>query len=134
MFGTYQHSNLRIEVSASADEIKRGLTEISALKQWLWPQKIKVSGPQASRERLSEGQLFESQLLISQITHQVELLSPQGIRLLLSGGIDGFHEWQWGDGWGQSRLDGISLLPLNLGQTASLSRLKYYLTAQSSPK
>jgi hypothetical protein len=45
----------------------------------------------------------------------------------LSQSIDGYHEWYWGDGWVQSRLEGISLLPLNLGQTLSLLRLREFL-------
>jgi len=36
---------------------------------------------------------------------------------LLSQGIDGFHEWYWGEGWVQSRLEGVSILPLNLGRS-----------------
>ena len=72
-------------------------------------------------------QTFESKLGFVKITHKVEKLSAYGVRFLLSESIDGFHEWQWGDGWVQSRLEGISLLPLNLGQTLSLTRLKNYL-------
>jgi hypothetical protein len=48
----------------------------------------------------------------------------------LSQGIDGYHEWYWGDGWLQSRLEGISLLPLNLGQTLSLLKLRLFLSNQ----
>jgi len=50
--------------------------------------------------------------------------------LALSQGIDGYHEWYWGDGWLQSRLEGISLLPLNLGQTLSLLKLRLFLSNQ----
>jgi hypothetical protein len=52
-------------------------------------------------------------------------------RLLLHQGIDGFHEWHWGDGWVQSCLEGVSLLPLNLGQTLTLVRLKQFLATRS---
>jgi len=44
---------------------------------------------------------------------------------LLSQGIDGFHEWYWGEGWVQSRLEGVSILP-NLGQTLNLLRLRQF--------
>lgn len=137
MFGTYQRSNLRIEVAASAEKISESLTEPERLKKWLWPQQISLatdnaavnnwSASSASVSKLSVGQTFESTLGLAKIGHQVEKLSPQGIRVLLSGGVDGFHEWQWGDGWVQSRLEGVSLLPLNLGQSVSLFRLKQYL-------
>ncbi|MGB5971491.1 MAG: hypothetical protein WBG70_24515, partial [Spirulinaceae cyanobacterium] len=59
---------------------------------------------------------------------QVEIASPNCLRLLLSKGIDGYHEWYWGEGWVQSRLEGISYLPLNLGQTLSLVKLRQFLT------
>ncbi len=138
MFGTYQHSNLRIEIDASADKISRSLTEPDKLKTWLKPQQIRLcerdrargiswSASGATAARLLVGQKFESTLGLVKVSHQVEKLSASGVRFLLSGGIDGFHEWQWGDGWVQSRLEGVSLLPLNLGQTLSLARLKYYL-------
>ena len=137
MFGTYQHSNLRIEIDASADKISRSLTEPEKLKTWLRPQQIQLSDSDpagmswsasgATAARLLVGQKFESTLGLLKIGHQVEKLSASGVRFLLSGGIDGFHEWQWGDGWVQSRLEGVSLLPLNLGQTLSLARLRYYL-------
>ncbi|MGD1897755.1 MAG: hypothetical protein ACFB16_12480 [Phormidesmis sp.] len=131
MFGTYQHSNLRIEISASAAQIEASLTQANRLKKWLWPQRLEISD--MTGNRLVIGQVFESQLGPVTTAHKVELLSSEGVRFLLSGSIDGFHEWQWGDGWVQSRLEGVSLLPLNLGQTASLLRLKQYLqTAQST--
>lgn len=124
MFGTYQNSNLRIELSASAEQIRNSLIQPAELKQWLWPQQIKLL--ESAGSELVIGQTFESGLGPVTTTHQVDVLTSEGIRFLLSGSIDGFHEWQWGDGWVQSRLEGISFLPLNLGQTASLSRLKQH--------
>lgn len=134
MFGNYQSSNIRIEIAASAEQLSSALSEPDRLRKWLWPQQIalfetekgwsKDSSPLGS---LSEGQVFESTLGPLKVKHQVEMKSSGGIRFLLSGGIDGFHEWQWGDGWVQSRLEGISLMPLNLGQTLSLARLRAYL-------
>jgi hypothetical protein len=64
------------------------------------------------------------------IQHQVEVQDSNCLRLLLSQGIDGYHEWYWGEGWVQSRLEGVSLLPLNLGQTLNLLRLRQFLTAK----
>jgi len=131
MFGNYQHSDLRIEIAASASDIGESLTSLSKLEQWLWPQQLVMEHTSDSaKQRLSEGQTFSSSLGLVQLTHQVETASPVGIRFLLSGSIDGFHEWQWGDGWVQSRLEGISLLPLNLAQSLSLVRLKQHLKSR----
>jgi hypothetical protein len=138
MFGTYQHSDLRIEIEASAEKIARSLIELEHLKKWLRPQQIKLSdgtddgasvswSASGAAARLAVGHEFESSLGLVKVCHRVEHLSAFGVRFLLSGSIDGFHEWQWGDGWVQSRLEGVSLLPLNLGQTLSLARLRYYL-------
>lgn len=129
MFGTYQSSHLRIELAASADEIKASLMQPKQLERWLWPQKIDLGetlGFQLGTQFIV-GQMFESKLGVIEIEHKVEVVTAQGIRFLLSKSIDGFHEWQWGDGWVQSRLEGVSLLPLNLGQTLSLDRLKQHL-------
>lgn len=124
MLGNFQQSNLRIEVNASAKAIKDSLLEGDRLKQWMWPQNFaSLSGT------LSPGDTFVSSLGPIEIDHQVEIVDDQSLRLLLSKGIDGFHEWHWGDGWLQSRLEGISVLPLNLGQTLSLFRLRQYLAS-----
>jgi len=81
-------------------------------------------------DNLEEGLTFTSWLGLIPIQHQVLLANDQCLRLLLSQGIDGYHEWYWGDGWLQSRLEGISLLPLNLGQTLSLLKLRLFLSNQ----
>lgn len=126
MLGNFQQSNLRIEVNASEQAIRNSLLESDRLKQWMWPQNFAcLSG------KLNVGDSFISSLGLIEIEHQVELVDDNGLRLLLSKGIDGFHEWYWGDGWLQSRLEGISLLPLNLGQTFSLFRLRQYLSSNS---
>ena len=136
MFGTYQHSDLRIEIEASADKISESLTEPERLKQWLWPQQVKLP---TGMVRSITGLLAALREVSCQWVKSLrarwvwrnlgtgEQISPYGVRFLRSGSIDGFHEWQWGDSWMQSRLEGISLLPLNLGQTLSLLRLKQYL-------
>jgi len=64
------------------------------------------------------------------VQHQVADLTPNSIRLVLWEGVDGFHEWCWGDGWVQSRLEGISVLPINLGQSLNLFRLQRFLAQQ----
>lgn len=128
MLGSFQQSNLRIEVSASEQAIRDSLIESDRLKQWMWPQNFaSLSG------KLNTGDTFVSSLGLVEIEHQVEVAEDNCLRLLLSKGIDGYHEWLWGDGWLQSRLEGISVLPLNLGQTFSLFRLRQYLDSQNSP-
>ncbi len=127
MLGSFQQSNLRIEVNASEKTIRDSLLESDRLKQWMWPQNFtSLSG------KLKTGDTFISSLGLVEIEHQVETVEDNCLRLLLSKGIDGYHEWRWGDGWLQSRLEGISALPLNLGQTFSLFSLRQYLSNLSS--
>ena len=127
MLGTFQQSKLRIEVNASEKIIKDSLIESDRLKQWMWPQSFaSLSGT------LKTGDTFLSSLGFVEIEHEVEIVDEHCLRLLLSKGIDGYHEWLWGDGWLQSRLEGISVLPLNLGQTLSLFRLRQYLDSHKS--
>lgn len=126
MFGNFQQSTLRIEIEAAASEIRASLLESSQFRQWLWPQTFSEGMP----EVLQTGVTFSSYLGPIRIHHQVAEVSSQSLRLIMSGGIDGFHEWHWGEGWVQSRLEGISLLPLNLAQTTNLWRLRQFLTAQ----
>jgi hypothetical protein len=127
MLGNFQQSNLRIEVNASEQMIKDSLLQSDRLKQWMWPQNFaSLSG------KLSPGDTFVSSLGLVEIEHKVDIVEDHSLRLLLSKGIDGFHEWHWGDGWLQSRLEGVSILPLNLGQTLSLFRLRQYLDANKS--
>jgi hypothetical protein len=126
MLGSFQQSNLRIEINASQKKIAESLLESDRLKQWMWPQSFaSLSG------RLSPGDIFVSSLGLIEVEHRVETVSDNSLRLILSKGIDGFHEWHWGEGWLQSRLEGISILPLNFGQTFSLFRLRQYLNSQS---
>ncbi|EDX84415.1 hypothetical protein S7335_2112 [Synechococcus sp. PCC 7335] len=137
MFGTYQQSKVRIEIAATAEQIGQSLTQLENLRRWMKPQQIYGVTMGNLKTPLTVGQSFKSAVGLSSsiklefghIDHQVELIAPNGIRFLLSGGIDGFHEWQWGDGWVQSRIEGISLLPLNLAQTAGLIRLRQHLEA-----
>lgn len=126
MLGNFQQSQLRIEISASETAIRDSLLRPVQLQQWLWPQRLTTGMP----EQLHQGFTFTSWTGPVAICHQVEVATPTCLRLLLSQGIDGFHEWYWGEGWVQSRLEGISMLPLNLGQTLNLLRLRQFLAAQ----
>lgn len=124
MLGSFQQSNLRIEVNATEKTIADSLLQSDRLKQWMWPQNFtSLSG------KLKPGDTFVSSLGLVEIEHKVETVDDNSLRLILSNGIDGFHEWHWGEGWLQSRLEGISLLPLNFGQTFSLFRLRQYLNS-----
>ncbi len=125
MFGTFQHSSLRIEVPATEQALRQGLLHTASLQQWLFPQRLSTGLP----EELTTGLIFTSWLGPVTVQHTVDHVEANSLRLLLSQGIDGFHEWHWGEGWVQSRLEGISLLPLNLGQTLSLMRLRQFLVA-----
>ncbi len=127
MLGNFQESTLRIEVNASEEKIRDSLLESERLKRWMWPQNFtSLSG------RLNPGDTFISSLGLVEIEHRVEKVEDNSLRLVLSKGIDGYHEWHWGDGWLQSRLEGISILPLNLGQTLSLFRLRQYLNSNQN--
>lgn len=127
MLGTFQHSNLRLEVEASEASLRDCLMRPAVLKQWLWPQTF----PPGLPEQLVQGVEFTSWLGPIAIHHSVVVAEPNSLRLLLSQGIDGFHQWHWGDGWVQSQLEGVSLLPLNLAQTLSLAQLRLYLQRQA---
>jgi hypothetical protein len=120
MLGNFQRSELRIEVPATASTIRDRLLSPSALSKWLFPQQVHFS----SQDLLTLGTKFETSFGPLRVKSQVERVNTQCLRLLLSQGVDGFHEWHWGEGWVQSRLEGVSLLPLNLYQTATLLRLR----------
>ena len=123
MLGNFQRSELRIEVPATPSTIRDRLLSPSALKKWLFPQQVRFSSP----DLLTLGTKFETSFGSLVVGSQVERVDSQCLRLLLSQAVDGYHEWYWGEGWVQSRLEGISLLPLNLYQTATLLRLRQSL-------
>ncbi|WP_414564655.1 MULTISPECIES: hypothetical protein [unclassified Anabaena] len=123
MLGNFQKSQLRIEIAASASAIHNSLLHPDQLDKWLVGQSFAPVMP----EELYAGLQFTTRTGPIQIHHQVDVARPDCLRLLLSGGIDGFHEWYWGEGWVQSRLEGISILPLNLCQTLSLLSLRQFL-------
>ncbi|MEM6255635.1 MAG: hypothetical protein AAF821_22205 [Cyanobacteria bacterium P01_D01_bin.156] len=128
MFGIYQQSNLRIEIDATMSQLCQSLTEPGQLRQWLWPQQFSDE----FKAPLTAGQSFSSYVGPIRIDHTIETLSENSICFLLHHGVDGFHEWHWGDGWVQSRLEGVSILPLNIAQTTSLLRLRLYLGFQNT--
>ncbi|HEY9894558.1 MAG TPA: hypothetical protein V6D34_03965 [Candidatus Sericytochromatia bacterium] len=123
MLGIFQQSSLRIEITASEADLRQSLTDSGKLQQWLSPLRLERGLP----EQLQPGLTFTSWAGPIAIQQTVDQVQPNSLRLLLSQGIDGFHEWYWGDGWVQSRLEGVSLLPLNLAQTASLLQLRRFL-------
>ncbi|MEM7795541.1 MAG: hypothetical protein AAF579_13960 [Cyanobacteria bacterium P01_C01_bin.118] len=123
MFGIYQQSTLRIEIDATVVQLQQSLTQPEQMKQWLWPQQFSEN----FKAPLQVGQSFSSFVGPIRIDHTVEACSDNAVRLLLHRGVDGFHEWYWGDGWVQSRLEGVSTLPLNIAQTTSLLRLQLFL-------
>ena len=125
MLGTFQQSHLRIEVAAPHTAIRDSLLHSQHLRRWLWPQSFSLGLP----EQLHQGLTFTTWTGPVAIQHKVEVAQSNCLRLLLSQGIDGYHEWYWGEGWVQSRLEGVSLLPLNLGQTLSLLQLRQFLTS-----
>lgn len=126
MFGTFQQSCLRIEVDASAEKLAKSLTQPEELQRWLWFERfLTVPSP------LLAGVKFTGAIGPVEIQHTVDRIESNRLRFLLSQGIDGFHDWAWGEGWVQSRIEGISLLPLSLGQTATLLSLKQYLQNQA---
>lgn len=123
MLGTFQQSHLRIELNASEADLRASLLCPGQFRKWLWPQQFSTHLP----DKLQPGTRLTSWIGPIAIQHYVEAADAHHLRMILSQGIDGFHEWHWGEGWVQSRLEGISALPLNLGQTLSLTRLKQFL-------
>ena len=125
MLGNFQRSNLRIELDADSQAIANSLQKAESLRKWMWPQTLSANLP----EKINTGTIFTSNLGFIEIGHEVQKADDNSLLLLLSQGIDGYHQWHWGDGWIQSNLEGVSLLPLNLGHTASLFRLRQYLAS-----
>jgi hypothetical protein len=128
MLGKFQKSELRIEVKATESQIHDSLLKVEQLKQWFMPWQVKNNLGQ----ELNSGDIFSSYIGTIEIKNKVEIINRNCFRLILSGGIDGYQEWCWGNGWVQSRLEGISVLPLNLAQSFNLWRLKSWLTSNQS--
>lgn len=128
MFGSFQTSKLRIEINASEAALRDALTQGAQIKQWLWPQTFSNDLPTTFKP----GAVFTSWLGPVEIQHHIDVVDSNTLRLILSKGVDGFQEWSWGEKWVQSRLEGVSLLPLNAGQSLTLLRLKAFLEWQQS--
>jgi hypothetical protein len=124
MLGTFQKSQLRIELEASETAIRDSLLRPAQLEKWLVSSRL----PSEMPEQLQPGFEFTSRWGPITIHHQVDVAKSNCLRLILSQGIDGFHEWYWGEGWVQSRLEGVSLLPLALGQSLNLLSLRQFLS------
>ena len=125
MLGNFQKSQLRIEIEAPAEKIRESLLNPVKLKKWLPWGSLKNS----NANQLHPGLEFTTQMGIISVHHRVDVAGDNCLRLLLSQSIDGFHEWYWGEGWVQSRLEGVSMLPISLGQSLSLLSLRQFLTA-----
>ncbi len=138
MLGSFQQVQLRLEIPASAQVLGRSLLSPSKVQQWLFPHvpsQLIQFHPQPLPDRLTLGSTYSTGLGLGlgglQLHHRVERLGDHHLCLVLSGAIDGFHEWQWGDGWVQSRLEGLSLLPLGLSQSWSLWQLREFVKTAS---
>jgi hypothetical protein len=129
MFGIFQQSQIRIEIAASATAIHDSLLDPAQLEKWLLGQRFHLGMP----EKLVSGAEFTTWSGLIPVDHRVDIVSANCLRLILSQGINGFHEWYWGEGWVQSRLEGVSVLPLNLGQTLSLWSLRKFLANSTPP-
>ncbi|WOD38230.1 hypothetical protein [Nodosilinea sp. E11] len=129
MLGTFQHSRLRIELEATQGQIQSSLVQPSQFSQWLWPQRFSQGLPDELHSDLS----FNSYVGPIAVHHQVTQVTDHSLHMVLSGGIDGFHEWYWGNQWVQSRLEGITALPLNLGHSLAIMRLRQYLQPSTRP-
>jgi hypothetical protein len=128
MLGNFQQSQIRIEVSANGAAIRQQLLSPIHLRKWLSATKLSLEGD----DLLQIDRTFSVEIWPVRVTHQVSKISGDNLRLRLSEAIDGYQEWYWGDGWVQSRLAGISLLPLSLIQTANLTRLRWALSQQTN--
>ncbi|MEM7727019.1 MAG: hypothetical protein AAF208_11710 [Cyanobacteria bacterium P01_A01_bin.45] len=124
MLGSFQKSQLRIEVTASAKTIKESLLYSDKLQKWMLSGKFSSIIP----SQLHSGLIFDTKFGPISINHKVDIATDNCLRLLLSQGIDGFHEWYWGEGWVQSHIEGISTFPLSLGHTANLMSLRNFLS------
>jgi hypothetical protein len=81
MFGTFQQSQLRIEIDASATLLERSLTRSAELRKWLKFQRF----PNDLPEVLAVGDCYTSWAAGAvPIRHQVEQRGPQQLGLTLS--------------------------------------------------
>jgi hypothetical protein len=119
MLGTFQQSTVRVQVAASGALLRRCLTEFALVRQWAWLQNFPTDLPAT----MSRGLVFDSFFGPVRLGHRIEQLDDDELHMVLWGGVDGHMRWQWGDGWLQSTVEGVSLIPLALGQTTLLDAL-----------
>ncbi|UFP93027.1 hypothetical protein [Gloeobacter morelensis] len=125
MFGTFQQSTVRVQVAANGAILKRCLTEFALLRRWAWTQRYPDSLPTV----IDAGLEFDSYAGPVKLSHKVGALTDNRLEMVLWDGVDGYSRWLWGDGWVQSTIEGVSLLPLALGQTILLDSLARFATA-----
>ncbi|MEM6446558.1 MAG: hypothetical protein AAFY57_14695 [Cyanobacteria bacterium J06642_2] len=120
MLGTLQSSTTRIEVDATAAQLRKCLTDPATISRWVQPLEV----VDAAAPSLEVGSQFFTRIGPLQFGHEVTELTDGQLTLILWGGMDGWNEWLWGEGWVQLRMEGVSLLPLGLGQSVMLRRLQ----------
>ncbi|CCH67257.1 hypothetical protein RINTHH_11020 [Richelia intracellularis HH01] len=122
MLGHFQKSQIRIEIDASAKILRESLLLPEKLRQWVPFNNLSSEMP----SELHVGLKFTNWNGLIPIGHYVDVVGDNSLRLILNQGIDGFHEWYWGEGWVQSRLEGVTMLPLALGNSLNLLILSNY--------
>lgn len=122
MFGHLQHSALRIELQATTNQIRWALVEPEALRHWWF-----AGWPSGDEGVLIPGKVVELWWGVLPIRAQVRELRSAHLRWQFSQGVDGLQTWYWGEGWVQVQLDVVSFLPLGVGQTVQLWRLRDYV-------
>ena len=130
MLGQFQQCELRLEVEASASTIAHLLQLPGQWRQWQPPLPQDDTLP----DRLVTGTVYRRAIGPLAIEHRVYRADDDCLGLLLSGGVDGYHEWRWGTGWIQSRLEGVSALPLRLVHSLSLQALCRAIERASSDR
>lgn len=128
MLGAFQSCRLRLEVNGSRLAIRDSLTCPDQIQRWLFPQQLEPGLPRT----LTAGLTYKTQWMGLTIVHEVIAVNEEGLKLLLSGSVEGFHYWHWGEGWIQSHLEGVSLIPLKLAHTLALFQLRSFLERPES--
>lgn len=121
MFGNFQQSHIRIELSATAQAIGQQLGYGDSLARLLLPNNLPLL---TDRQPLQVGDRITATWGWLKLEQQVSQVGDRSLRLLLHGSIDGYQEWSWGDGWVQSGTAGVSVLPLTALQTWQLIQLQ----------
>ncbi|MBE9221240.1 hypothetical protein IQ215_00880 [Cyanobacterium stanieri LEGE 03274] len=123
MLGKFQSSQLRIEIEAGENILRQSILEVDSLKRWFFPLGL----DKQLSSSLTKGARFKAYVGLAEINHEVKCIENNCICFILSGAIDGYQEWCWGDGWVQSSLEGVSLLPLKLGHSFNLFKFREFV-------